>query len=54
MKEQIILQTQDAIEQLIAFLDSIYYEGYAQQLASEHPEQFYQQLNEFLENHLNK
>jgi hypothetical protein len=33
------------------FLDSIYYEGYAEQLAGENPEQFTFEFNEYLENY---
>lgn len=45
----IVTKTQSLIEDFIALLDSIFYEGYAEQLCAHYPEQFNQQLNEYLE-----
>jgi hypothetical protein len=36
------------IELFIEYMDSIYYQGYAQQLASENPQSFNFELTEFL------
>lgn len=48
---QILLNTQSPLEQFITFLDSIYFEGYAEQLAAHFPDEFNRQLNEFLDNY---
>lgn len=35
----------------LSFLDSIFYDGYAEQLAAENPEAFSQEWQEFADNH---
>lgn len=39
------------IEAFIEFTNGIYYEGYAKHLASDNPEKFTFELNEFLNNY---
>lgn len=39
------------LEDFIFFMDSIFYEGYAAQLATEHPDHFTTELNQYLENY---
>lgn len=39
------------IEDFIAFMDAIFYEGYAERLAAENPEHFKIELNQYLENY---
>ena len=39
------------IELFIEYLDSIYWEGYAQQLASDNPQAYTFELNQFLDNY---
>jgi hypothetical protein len=41
----------EAIEVFIEHLDSIYYEGYAYHLASDNPQAFTFELNQFLDNY---
>ena len=54
-KEEKQLQALTAIESatkdFVHFLDSLYYDGYAQQLASEHPREYSSQFNEYFENY---
>ncbi len=42
---------QTTIEYFIAFIDSLFYEGYAEQLAAQYPEEFNRQLNQYLDEH---
>ena len=42
---------QTTIEDFIAFIDSLFYEGYAEQLAAQYPEEFNRQLNQYLDEH---
>ena len=39
------------IEIFVEFIDSIYWQGYAKNLAEDDPEKFSFELNEFLENY---
>ncbi|CAN5553681.1 hypothetical protein BH11BAC1_BH11BAC1_29840 [soil metagenome] len=54
-RNQIELQNlnleQQACSDFTSFLDSIYYEGYAEQLASANPEAFTEELNLFFDNY---
>lgn len=42
---------EDAYFDFVQFMDEIFFEGYAQQLASEHPEEFTRELNEYFNNY---
>ena len=41
----------ESIEVFTEYLDSIYYQGYAEQLASENPQAFTFELNQFFDNY---
>lgn len=41
----------EAIEVFTEYLDSIYYEGYTEQLASDNPQAFTFELNQFFDNY---
>jgi hypothetical protein len=42
---------EDAYTDFVRFMDEIFFEGYAEQLASEHPEEFTRELNEYFNNY---
>ena len=42
---------QQACSDFTSFLDSIYYDGYAEQLASTNPEAFTEELNQYFDNY---
>ncbi len=47
----VLLKMQTTIEYFIAFIDSLFYEGYAEQLSAQYPEEFNRQLNQYLDEH---
>ncbi len=50
-QNNLLLKIQATVEDFIAFIDSLFYEGYAEQLAAQYPEEFNRQLNQFLDEH---
>jgi hypothetical protein len=50
-RERIAQKREEALNDFVSFLDSNFYEGYAQQLAKENPCEFTLQLNEYIENY---
>ncbi len=50
-KEQALNKIESATKDFIHFLDSLYYDGYAHQLASEHPREYTTQFNEYFDNY---
>ena len=38
-------------QDFVDFLDSLFFEGYAEQLAAENPEQFNQEMKEYFDNY---
>lgn len=48
-QNNLLLKMQTTVEDFIAFIDSIFYEGYAEQLAAQYPEEFNRQLNQYLD-----
>jgi hypothetical protein len=40
-----------AYDDFVSFLNNLFYEGYAEELAEAYPADFTQQLNEYFENH---
>lgn len=45
--------SEDAYTEFIRFMDSIFYEGYAEQLSKENPAAFTLELNDYLNNYYN-
>ena len=44
---------ESAYSEFVQFMDSIFFEGYAEQLAKDHPEEFSRELTEFIDNYFN-
>jgi len=43
---------EDLYTDFVCFMDSIFYEGYAEELAKENPEEFTFEFNNYLDNYL--
>lgn len=45
---------EQAYNDFIHFMDSIFYEGYSRKLAAEHPQHFNYEFNQFIDNYYDK
>lgn len=50
-RDVMLTKAQAACDEFVEFLDNLFYEGYAERLATDSPQDFTDQLNQYLNNY---